>query len=96
VERAAERVEHLHLDRAAQPSGVDDEAAVVRAHEPLDPDVTGLAIHLDLGNFRDHGLTAAGVRNATPRQDGFASNPKPATPIRLTLSVREMPSKSPP
>ena len=34
VERAAPRVEHAALDRAPQPVGVDDQAAVVRAHEP--------------------------------------------------------------
>ena len=74
VERAAQRVEHRPRSCRAilRAFGVDDQAAVVCADEPLDPDVTGFAIHLDLGNLRDHGLAAVGVRHATPRQDDFS------------------------
>ena len=74
VEHAAQRVEHRPRSCRAilRAFGVDDQAAVVCADEPLDPDVTGFAIHLDLGNLRDHGLAAVGVRHATPRQDDFS------------------------
>ena len=69
VERAAQRVEHAALDGAAQPFGVDDQPAVVRADEPLHPNVTGSAIDLDLGDLCDDGLVAEGVRDTAPGED---------------------------
>ena len=70
VERTAQRMHHPTLDRAAQPLGVDDQATVVRAYEPLHPDVTRVTIDLDLGNLRDDRLATEGVRDSASRQNG--------------------------
>jgi hypothetical protein len=53
-------VEHASFDGAAQSLRVDDQPAVVRAHEPLRPNVTGSAIDLDLGDLCDDGLASRG------------------------------------
>ena len=69
VERAAQGVEHGAFDRVTQRHGVDHQPAVVRAHQPLHPDMAGSAIHLDLGDLGDHGLIAEGVGYTTSGQD---------------------------
>ena len=79
VERAAQRVEHAALDGAAQRLRVDDQPAVVRAHQPLHPDVTGPAIHLDLGDLGDDGLAAEGVGDAAPGEDVAGADAASAT-----------------
>jgi hypothetical protein len=62
-------VEHAAFERAAQSLGIDDKAAIVRADESLDPDMSGLAIHLDLRNLRNDSLTTVRVRDAAAGQD---------------------------
>ena len=49
--------------------GVDHQPAVVRADQPLHPDVAGPAVHLDLGNLRDDRLAAEGVGDAAAGED---------------------------
>src|SRR5262249_3868333 len=48
IQRAAERVQHAAFDCLSKRSGIDDQSAIVRADEPLHPNVTGISIHLDL------------------------------------------------
>ena len=57
----------------------------MRAHETLDPDVTGFAIHLDLGNLRagDPGETS----------DVSLANPEIAE--RLSLELEELVGRKP-
>jgi hypothetical protein len=47
----------------------DHQAAVVSARQRLRPHVTGLAVHLDLGDLRHNGLAAERVRDTAPGQD---------------------------
>src|SRR3989442_11912732 len=69
MERAAQRVQHPTFDRAAQRFRIDDEAAVVRADEPLHTDMAGAAVDLDLSDLRHNGLIAEGVGDATAAQN---------------------------
>ena len=68
VQGTAHRVKHAAFDGAAQAFGIDDQSAVVRTDEPLDPDVARVAIHLHLGDFGEHGLAAVGVGDAAAGQ----------------------------
>src|SRR5580704_5618229 len=68
MKRAAQRMQHRALDGVAKRLRVDHEAAVVRAHQPLHPDVAGAAVHLDLGDLRGNGLSAECIRETAPRQ----------------------------
>ena len=52
-----------------RPFWVDDQPAVVRADEPLHPDVSRLTIHLDLGDLGDDRLTTEGVRDPASGQN---------------------------
>ena len=61
VKRAAQGMEHAALDTAAQRFGIDDQTAVMRAYEPLHPDMPSLAVHLDLGDHCKDRLTSIGV-----------------------------------
>ena len=98
VERAAQRVEHPALERAAQRLGIDDQTAVVRADEPLHPDMTRSAVHLDLGDLRHDGLAAVGVRDAATGEDvarcrsavgdGRASQPYASAAALITAMER--------
>ena len=65
VKRAAQPVEHVAFEDVTQSVGVDYEPAVVGADEALHPDVSGFAIHFDLGDLRDDRSAAAGVRDPT-------------------------------
>ena len=58
VQSAAQAVKRAAFDGVAKAKRIDDQAAVVRAHQALRPDVTGLPIHLDLRDLRDDGLPA--------------------------------------
>ena len=69
VERAAQRMQHPALDRVAQRLGVDDEPAVVRAHQSLHPHAARRAIHFDFRDFRDDGLVAERVRDPAAGED---------------------------
>ncbi len=51
MKRPAQRMQHRAFDGVAQRLRVDHEPAVVRAYQPLGPDVAGLAVHLDLGDL---------------------------------------------
>ena len=89
-------MEHAALDGAAQRLGVDHQSAVVRAHQPLHPDVAGLAIHLDLGDLRDDRLVAERVRDAASGQNvsrcrvGFGEGRGiPAVRLRRRLEHRD-------
>ena len=65
VQRAAQRVQHGAFDGAARAFGVDDESAVVRAHQALHPNVARLPVHFHLGDLGRHGLAAEGIGDAS-------------------------------
>ena len=69
VERAAQRVQHATLDRPTQRLRVDDQPAVVRAHDPLHPHVARSTVHLDLGDLGDDRLAAEGVGEPAAGED---------------------------
>ena len=69
LQRPAEQVQQPAFDRAPKRLGIDDQPAVVRAHQALDPDTAGAPIHLHLGDLRDDGLTAERVGDPPPGQD---------------------------
>jgi len=64
----------LVIGAAAHAFGIDDQAAIVRAYHPLHPNVTGSAIHFDLGNFRNDRLTSVCIRNAPASQNISSSD----------------------
>ena len=74
MKRAAQRMEHRTFDGVAQRLRVDHQAAVVRAYQPLHPDVAGAAVHLDLGYLRGNGLSAECIRETAPGHDVPGSN----------------------
>ena len=64
----AQGMEHGAFNGSTQGLGVDHQAAVVRADEPLRPDAAGLAVHFDFGDFRDDRLVAERIREAAARE----------------------------
>ena len=48
----------------ARPSGIDDLAAIMGDHEPLDPDLAGGAVDVDLGDRGDAGAVALRIGDA--------------------------------
>src|ERR1700733_10704155 len=69
MKRAAQRMQHRAFHGVAQGFRVNHQAAIVRAYEALYPDVTGTAVHLDLGDLGGNGLAAECISETTPRQD---------------------------
>ena len=69
VKGSAQRVAHATLDGAAQRFWIDHESAIVSAHQPLHPDVTGFSIHIDFSDDRQDGLATESVRNTTASQN---------------------------
>src|SRR4029450_12147446 len=84
VQRTAQGVQHAAFDRAPQRLRIDDEPAVVRAHEPLHEDTAGAAIHLHFGDLCDHRLIAVAVRHPT----GGASAPNASAAAWTTAIER--------
>ena len=74
VERPAQRVQHAPLDRATERLGVDDQPAIVRAHQALHPDTAGAAVHFDLGDLRHNGLAPVRISHAAAGQNVASSN----------------------
>src|SRR5262245_22227099 len=75
MKRPAQRMQHPSLDRPAQRFGIDDEPAIVSTNEPLHPNVTGFAIHLDFCDLCDHSLTSECVRYSSTGQNISGSQP---------------------
>src|SRR5260370_35475715 len=69
MNRAAQAVQGAAFDGVVQALWIHHEAAVMRAHDPLRPDVAGLSIHFDLGDLRHNGLAAERVRDTASRQN---------------------------
>src|SRR5215471_9109190 len=65
MDRPADRMLHTALDASPQGFGINDQSAVVAAGEPLDPDMTGLAVDFNLGNHGGDSLAAERVSNTT-------------------------------
>src|ERR1700722_10397220 len=62
-------MEHRAFHGVAQRLRVDYQTAVVRADQPLYPDVTGSTVHLDFSDLRGNGLSAECIRETTPGHD---------------------------
>src|SRR5690606_31160892 len=69
LERAADALHDVALDRRDEPLRVDHEPAVVRDEEALRPDAPAAPVDFDLADRRDVRAEAAVDRNAAPRHD---------------------------
>ncbi len=69
VKGAAQAVKRTTFQRATKALRIYNQTAVVSAHQALRPHMTGLAIHLYLGDLGNDRLPAEGVSDTATRED---------------------------